>query len=123
MAESDTERQRVTVTHKGKEHTYWVRELGYFEFQEVQELLGDMPDKTDKDKSRRGMEMMKAITVACAENEVGEQALDNRSLKKLPREIAEPLTDAAMKAQGIDMEKIRSQADKEEAADEGKASA
>lgn len=120
MEQFDTERHKVTVTHKGKEHTYYARELGYFEFQELDSSLDHMPISTEKEKNNRGLAFMKAVTVASIETEERTPAFDAVSLKRLPKECAEPLSDAAMKAQGIDMEKIRKEAKIEEAAETGK---
>lgn len=121
MAEQiDADRQRLELTHKGKTRIFYVRELGYFEFQDLRELTQARKGETERERSSRGMGLMRAVTVAAVELEDGTPAFDDRALKRLPREIAEPLCDAAMKAQGIDMERIRKEADKGEAADEGK---
>lgn len=110
MSEHDTERQKVSVEHRGKKLEYFARELGYFEFQELEEQISEMPDKTDVQKNKRGLALMKLVTVASIENEDGNPALTMDSLRKLHRDIARPLSDAAMKAQGIDMDKIRKEA-------------
>lgn len=128
MSEADTERTKVPVTHRGKEQVYYARELGYFEFQELEEQLDHMPEKTQADKNRRGLALMKLITVASVETEDGTAVLTQETLRKLHKDVARPLSDAAMKAQGIDMEKIRKEAieaeasgkpAEDEAADEG----
>jgi hypothetical protein len=110
MSESDTDRQKITVTHKGKTTDYYARELGYFEYQDIDASLSHMPIKTDAERNRKGLEQMKLITVASIEHENGKQAFTEVSLKKLHRDVARPLSDAAMLAQGIDMEKIRREA-------------
>lgn len=114
MSEFDIERHKVTVRHRDKEVTYYARELGYFEFQELEDGLADMPTKTDAEKNRRGLEMMKRVTLASIEDEGGNAVLTEEGLKRLPWTVAKPLSDAAMKAQGIDMEKIREQAKREQ---------
>lgn len=122
MAEKfDTERLRMTLTHKGKDYIFFVRELGYFEFQDLRDLVQGRDAESEKQKVARGMALMRAVTLAAVETEDGSPAFDERGLRKLPRALAEPLSDAAMKAQGIDMEKIRKAAEAGEAADEGKA--
>lgn len=102
----DTERHAVTVTHKGKDATYYVRELGYYEFQEInQEAVRAYPDK--KDSERRGLKVLHDTAVASIEDKDGNQAFTLATWKRLPKEPASVLTNAAMKAQGIDLEKAR----------------
>lgn len=115
MSEADTERAKVAVTHRGKEHIYYARELGYFEFQELEEQIDHMPGKTEDEKNKRGLALMKLITVASIESEDGTAALTQEKLRKLHKDLARPLADAAMLAQGIDMEKIRKEAAETEA--------
>lgn len=117
----DTERQRITLSHKGKTYVYFVRELGYFEFQELRDLVQARAGESERERTARGMALMRAVTAAATELEDGSPAFDERTLKKLPKALAEPLSDAAMKAQGIDMDSIRRSAEAGEAADEGKA--
>lgn len=113
----DTERHAVTVTHKGKEVTYYTRELGYYEFQEInQEAVRAYPDKTDNE--RRGLKVLHETAVASIEDKEGKRVFSIDTWKRLPKEPATVLTNAAMKAQGIDLEKAREGAatDSDEAA-------
>lgn len=104
--EFDTERHAVTVTHKGKEATYYIRELGYYEFQELnQEATRAYPDKTDSE--RRGLKVLHDTAVASIEDKDGNPAFTLVTWKRLPKEPATELTNAAMKAQGIDLQKAR----------------
>lgn len=106
----DTERHAVAVKHKDKEVTYYIRELGYYEFQEInQEAALAYPDK--KDKERRGLKVMYDTAVAAIEDKEGNPVFTVQTWKRLPKEPATVLTTAAMKAQGIDLDK----ADKESA--------
>jgi hypothetical protein len=117
--EFDTERHAVTVTHKG------IRELGYYEFQELnREAAQAYPDAKDSD--RRGLKVLHDTAVASIEDKEGKQVFTLSTWKRLPKEPATVLTNAAMKAQGIDLQKASD--DAEEAAeaaaqgdDEGKA--
>jgi hypothetical protein len=110
--ELDTERHAVTVTHKGKEVTYYIRELGYYEFQEInQEAVKSYPDKTDSE--RRGLQVLHDTAVAAIEDKDGKQVFTVATWKRLPKEPATVLTKAAMKAQGIDLEKPREEAGEE----------
>lgn len=111
--EFDTERHAVTVKHKDKEVTYYIRELGYYEFQELnQEAAKAFPDKTDSE--RRGLKVLHDTAVASIEDKDGHPVFTLDSWKRLPREPATVLTNAAMKAQGIDLQKASDEASKEE---------
>lgn len=121
----DTERHAVTVTHKGKDFTYYIRELGYYEFQELnREAAQVYPDAKDSD--RRGLKVLHDTAVASIEDKDGKPVFTIDTWKRLPKDPATVLTNAAMKAQGIDLQKAAD--DAEEAAeaaaqgdDEGKA--
>lgn len=111
--EFDTDRQVVTVTHKGKEATYYIRELGYYEFQELnQEAARLFPDK--KDSERRGLKVLHDTAVASIEDKEGKPVFTIATWKRLPKDPATVLTNAAMKAQGIDLQKASEEASKEE---------
>lgn len=113
----DTERHAVVVKHKDKEVTYYVRELGYYEFQEInQEAARAYPEKQDKE--RRGLKVMHDIAVASIEDKQGNPAFTLITWKRLPKEPANTLTDAAMRAQGIDLERARQAAEAAEDSDE-----
>lgn len=106
----DTERHAVTVKHKDKEVTYYVRELGYYEFQEInQEAARAHPDKADNE--RRGLKVLHDTAVAAIEDKEGNAVFTNVTWRRLPKEPATVLTNAAMKAQGIDLQKAREEAD------------
>ena len=106
----DTERHAVTVAHKGKDVTYYIRELGYYEFQEInQEAVRTYPDK--KDNERRGLKVLHDTAVASIEDKEGNAVFTTATWKRLPKEPATILTNAAMKAQGIDLQKASEEAD------------
>jgi hypothetical protein len=106
----DTERHAVTVNHKDKEVTYYVRELGYYEFQELnQEAAKAFPDKSDSE--RRGLKVLHETAVASIEDKDGKPVFTLETWRRLPREPATVLTNAAMKAQGIDLQKASEEAD------------
>jgi hypothetical protein len=105
----DTERHAVTVTHKGKDVTYYIRELGYYEFQEInQEAVRAYPDKTDSE--RRGLQVLHCTSVAAIEDKEGKSVFTLDTWKRLPKDPATVLTNAAMKAQGIDLQKAAEEA-------------
>jgi uncharacterized protein YdgA (DUF945 family) len=106
----DTERHAVTVKHKDKDVTYYIRELGYYEFQELnQEAVRVYPDKGDSD--RRGLKVLHDTAVASIEDKDGKPVFTIDTWKRLPKEPATLLTNAAMKAQGIDLQKASEEAD------------
>lgn len=106
----DTERHAVTVTHKGKDVTYYIRELGYYEFQELnQEAVRAYPDKTDREQ--RGLKVLHGTAVASIEDKDGNRVFTLDTWKRLPKEPATVLTNAAMKAQGIDLQKAAEEAE------------
>jgi hypothetical protein len=110
----DTERHAVTVSHNGKEVTYYVRELGYYEFQELnQDAARVYPEKSDT--NRRGLKVMHETAVASIEDKDGNPAFTLSTWKRLPKEPAKILTNAAMKAQGIDLQKAAEEAEDEPA--------
>lgn len=109
--EFDTERTPVTIAYKGKEKTYYARQMGYFEFHELNQSLASI-----EEKNKRGFELIQAVALASLETKDGKPAFTAEQIKRFPKEIAEPLTDAAMKAQGIDLNKAREQATDEEPA-------
>jgi hypothetical protein len=108
----DTERHAVTVNHKGKEFTYYIRELGYYEFQELnQEAARLYPDK--KDGEHRGLKVLHDTAVAAIEDKEGKPVFTHATWKRLPKEPATVLTHATMKAQGIDLQKAAEEAAEE----------
>lgn len=108
----DTERHAVTVKHKDKEVTYYVRELGYYEFQEInQEAALAYP--SPKDKERRGLKVMYDTAVAAIEDKDGNPAFSLQAWRRLPKAPATELTTAAMKAQGIDLDKADEESSEE----------
>lgn len=112
----DTERHAVTVKIKDKEVTFYVRELGYYEFQELnQEAARTYPDT--KDSERRGLKVLHDTAVAAIEDKEGNPAFTHATWKRLPKEPATELTNAVMKAQGIDLEKAREEADSDASED------
>jgi hypothetical protein len=115
----DTERHAVTVKHKGKEVTYYIRELGYYEFQELnREAAQAYPDSDDSD--RRGLKVLHDTAVAAIEDKAGSRVFTLETWKRLPKEPATVLTNAAMKAQGIDLQKASDEASPEaDAASQG----
>jgi hypothetical protein len=91
--------ERVEVQISGK--TYYVRELGYLEFVELSRKakVGDV--------EAVGMEIMRLTMLASVEDIEGKPMFDDTSLRRLKKSIFEPLSKAAMKAQGLDLDEKR----------------
>lgn len=108
--EFDTERLVVPVTHNGKTVTYYVRELGYYEFQEInQEAAVEHPT----DKERRGLAVLHRTAVAAIEDKEGNPAFTALTWKRLKKEPARELTHKVMLAQGIDLQTPREDEDED----------
>lgn len=99
----DTERTPVDVTYRGDKRSYFIRELGYYEFQEInRKAVADFPD----DKELRGLQILDTVALEAIENEDRTAAFDLAAWRRLPIGPAKQLTHAAMLAQGIDLEKV-----------------
>lgn len=92
----DRERHPVDVTHKGQSYRFYARELGYIHFQELCSAKYPEP---------RGVHILNAVAVASIETEDGKPAFTLQTWRDAPKSVAEPLSQAAMKAQGIEDEK------------------
>ena len=88
----ERERHAVDVEYKGKSYRFYARELGYIHFQEL--CAGKYPDP-------RGVGVLNAVVLACMETEDGKPAFSAKDWRDAPKAIAEPISTAAMKAQGI----------------------
>lgn len=87
-----------TERHPVEGTDYYVRELGYLEFVEItRQAKGDDPES-------RGLQIIKDVMLACVEDAEGKPALNPESIRRLKRSVFGPLSKAAMKAQGHDMD-------------------
>ena len=89
----ERERHPVDLTYKGKSYRFYARELGYMHFQELCSAKYPEP---------RGVHILNAVVLASVETEDGKPAFTAQTWRDAPKAIAEPLSAAAMKAQGID---------------------
>lgn len=90
------ERHAVDVQYKGESFRFYARELGYMHFQELCSAKYPEP---------RGVNILNAVVLACIENEDCTPAFTSHTWRNAPKSVAEPITSAAMKAQGIEDEK------------------
>ena len=89
----ERERHALDVEHKGKSYRFYARELGYIHFQEL--CAAKYPEP-------RGVHVLNAVVLACMETEDGKPAFTASDWRNAPKGIAEPVSSAAMKAQGIE---------------------
>ena len=89
----ERERHAVDVEYKAKSYRYYARELGYVHFQELCSAKYPEP---------RGVHVLTAVAVACLETEDGKPAFTVQAWRDAPKAVVEPLSLAAMKAQGIE---------------------
>lgn len=89
----ERERHAVDVEYKGQSYRFYARELGYMHFQEI--CSGKYPEP-------RGVAILSAVAVACLESEDGKPAFTAMTWRDAPKAVAEPLSKAAMKAQGVE---------------------
>jgi hypothetical protein len=98
--DADTERHVATVKRDGKDVTYYIRELGYYEFQEINQ---DAALEYPSNKERRGLSVLHRTAVAAIEDEDGNPVFTPTAWKRLKKEPATELTYKVMLAQGIDL--------------------
>lgn len=98
----DTERKPVTLEHNGKSLTFWIRELGYYEFQLMQR---EAVRANVNDPSMIGFASIRSVILEAVENEDGTKAFTEERLRRLPDGPAQALAKAAMAVQGVDIEK------------------
>lgn len=89
---------------------YCIRELGFLEFGQIHRKA-----KVIEDEESRGMELMRLVMLASVETIDGKAAFDEASIFRLKRSVFEPLSRAALKAQGMDIDKPRESMTAEEA--------
>jgi hypothetical protein len=108
-------RHPLTVTIGDQSHEYFIRELGYLHLQELIRTV-----KSDRsDTERSGLALMQAIVLASVEESDGSlsyQAEDWRN--ELERAVLE-IGKAAMKVNGLDIDKAKENAEVTEAEVEG----
>lgn len=90
----ERERHRLDpIQHKGKTYQYFARELGYIHFQEL--CAAKYPEP-------RGVSILTAVVLACMESEDGKPAFTAADWRDAPKAVVEPVSKAAMQAQGIE---------------------
>lgn len=100
------ERHAVDVTYKGDSFRFYAKELGYIHFQEL--CAAKYPEP-------RGVHVLNAVVLACMVTEDGKPAFTLDAWRNAPKSVAEVVSSAAMKAQGIEDDKE----EKPEASSEG----
>jgi hypothetical protein len=95
MSEHDLPRQPVKLGSR----TVYVRELGYYEAEEIHSTAGE----SEKNANRRGIAIILAMCVASLENKDGTPAFTLAEFKRLGKADTLKLQDAVLKAQGMDL--------------------
>lgn len=95
----DTLRTPLTVTARGKSHTYFIRELGYNHFAQLTQTAG-----IGLSPSGRALAVLQEVAVASIEEESGKKSYTKQEWLDEIREVSEQLAKAVMVAQGIDPE-------------------
>lgn len=98
------ERHAVDVSYKGESFRFYARELGYIHFQELCSAKYPEP---------RGVHILNAVVLACMESEDEKPAFTADAWRNAPKSVAEPISKAAMKAQGIEDDEEKSSGDAE----------
>jgi hypothetical protein len=110
-------RTPVSIRIGEQAHTFYIRELGYLRFMEMNAKTGG----PDTPRDERGLALMKAVCLAAIEEEDGTLSYTEDDWQNELQEVVRTLSRAAMKAQGVDLEKNRAQADVSEEDAEGNA--
>jgi hypothetical protein len=95
-------RTECPVEIKGKKHTFYIRELGYLEFEELRNKA--VTGTSEGDKERTGLRIMDAVVVASVEEEDGTASYTADEWRKEIKDAVLQLGKAAMKVQGIDVD-------------------
>jgi hypothetical protein len=94
-------RTAVPITVGDQTHTFYIRELGYLRFMEMNSSIG-----SDLERSDRGLALMNAVCLAAIEEEDGSLSYTEDTWRDELKEVVRTLSTAAMKAQGVDLQKV-----------------
>src|SRR5688500_11068464 len=92
-------RHPLTITIGEQSHTFFVRELSFAKFKEINESTEAEND------SERGLLLLKKLVLAAVEEEDGSMSYDEASWDDELKDVVGQLGRAVMKAQGVDMDK------------------
>lgn len=93
------------VDLNGKSQTFFIRELGYLEFEELRNKV--VSGASDADKERTGLRIMDAVVLSSVELQDGSPAYSEAEWRREVKDAVLQLGKAAMKAQGIDVDAVR----------------
>lgn len=106
-----TVREPVDVTVGGKTVTFWVRELGYLEFQEITQSAG----RDLLTKEERGLAIIHALCVASIQTKEGEPAFTEKEWKCEPKAVINTLLPEVTRVNGLKSDEIKKELTAEEA--------
>lgn len=105
MTDSLTVREPITIRTGENTHTYYIRELGYLEFDELEKAAR----AGLADKEHAGIAVLNATVLASVEEEDGTAAFTMDTWKRVRKEVFFKIGKAAMKAQGLDVDAAKSE--------------
>lgn len=100
-----TVREPITVQTGEKTRTYYIRELGYLEFDELEKRA-----RTGVvEKELAGIAVLNATVLASVEEEDGTAAFTIETWKRVRKQVFFKIGKAAMKAQGLDVDAAKTE--------------
>lgn len=100
MDKSLTVREPIIIETGETKRTYYIRELGYLEFDELEKAARTGA----KDKDQAGIAVLNATVIASVEEEDGTPAFTAETWKRVRKQVFFKIGKAAMKAQGLDVD-------------------
>lgn len=113
MDKSLTVREPIIIETGDVKRTYYIRELGYLEFDELEKAARTGA----KDKDQAGIAVLNATVIASVEEEDGTPAFTAETWKRVRKQVFFKIGKAAMKAQGLDVDAAQKPALTEEDAE------
>lgn len=113
MDKSLTVREPIIIETGDVKLTYYIRELGYLEFDELEKAARTGA----KDKDQAGIAVLNATVIASVEEEDGTPAFTAETWKRVRKQVFFKIGKAAMKAQGLDVDAAQKPALTEEDAE------
>lgn len=113
MDKSLTVREPIIIETGDVKRTYYIRELGYLEFDELEKAARTGA----KDKDQAGIAVLNATVIASVEEEDGTPAFTAETWKRVRKQVFFKIGKAAMKAQGLDVDAAQKPALTEEEAE------
>jgi hypothetical protein len=101
MSKYFTVRHALTITIADQSHTFYIRELSFSRFKEINDSTSDLAD------SERGMTLVKKLVLESVEEDDGSKSYDEASWHDELQSVVGQLAKAVMKAQGVDVDAVK----------------